>query len=194
MKLIVGLGNPGPKYLLTRHNIGFILVDMFLRSTDPSQIVSNFREQHEALLARVKGPEDDLILLKPMTYMNKSGEPLRSVMDYFKIPIDDILVIHDDIDQPFGSIKFQKNRGPGGHNGIKSINELLGTQDYVRLKLGVGRPVNPKMDVADYVLQNFNSEEQEELSDYLQFAIDGVDTYIAHGLDKASTQFNKSYK
>jgi PTH1 family peptidyl-tRNA hydrolase len=111
-------------------------------------------------------------------------------MGYYKIPIEHLIVIHDDIDQPFNQMKIHKNRGHGGHNGIKSISQLLGTQDYARLKLGVGRPENPNFPVAEYVLGKFSKEEFEKMPDFLNKGIDAVEAIILDGIQKASTKFN----
>ncbi len=188
MWLIVGLGNPGPKYAFTRHNIGFLTVDLF------SQGVNNppWTEEHKAHVCKFKMDDQQIILAKPLTYMNKSGESVQSLLHYYKIPLENMLVVHDEIDLPFGKMKLQKNRGPGGHNGLKSINEMLSTQDYSRLKLGVGRPTHPEMDIADYVLGKFAGEDQEKLPGFLNVAGDAIESFIFEGLNKASTRFNNN--
>lgn len=185
--LIVGLGNPGPKYLLTRHNVGFICLDRYVDSLN----LSGWSTQEKALLLKIKGQENELFLAKPQTYMNLSGESVQPLMAYYKIPLENLIVLHDEIDIPFGKLRIQKNRGAGGHNGLKSINERLGTQDYARIKIGVGRPPHPEMNVADYVLQNFSSEEQTQLPDFLDTVGDALDALITVGLDRASSNFNK---
>lgn len=186
MWLIVGLGNPGAKYAFTRHNIGFLAVDLF------SQGVGNppWNEEHKAHVCKFKMDDTPVTLAKPVTFMNKSGESVQSLMHYYKIPMENLLVIQDDIDQPFGQLRFHKNRGHGGHNGIRSISDLTGTQDYTRLKLGVGRPTHPEMEVADYVLGKFSAEEQEKLPEFLNLAGDAIESLIFEGLNKASTRFN----
>ena len=186
MWLIVGLGNPGPKYAFTRHNIGFLCVDLFSQSFGSPP----WNEEFKAHICKFKIDDVPVILCKPMTFMNLSGESVQSLSHFFKIPLDKILVIQDDIDQPFGQMRLHKNRGHGGHNGIRSISEKLGTQDYTRLKLGVGRPAHPEMEVADYVLQKFSGEEQNQLTDFLNKAGDAIESVIFDGLNKASTKFN----
>jgi peptidyl-tRNA hydrolase, PTH1 family len=186
MWLIVGLGNPGTQYALTRHNIGFMAVDFLAHGLQASP----FKTDHKAQLTKVDSQGENLILLKPQTFMNLSGQSVVSAMNFYKIPLDNILVVQDDIDQPFGSIRYHKNRGHGGHNGIRNISELLGTADYTRLKLGVGRPPHPQMNVADYVLQKFNDQEQAELPDFLNKACDSIEYFIKEGLQKTSTKFN----
>jgi PTH1 family peptidyl-tRNA hydrolase len=189
MWLIVGLGNPGPKYSLTRHNIGFLAVDFFLKSlSDPQQ----WQTEHKAEVIKFKIEDTPVLLAKPQTFMNKSGESVVSLLNFYKIPLEQLIVVHDDIDQGFGGLRLQKNRGHGGHNGIRSISELLGTADYIRLKLGVGRPPHPEMQVADYVLGKFSSEEQNELSPFLNKAGDALESVLFDGLSKASTLFNSS--
>jgi PTH1 family peptidyl-tRNA hydrolase len=123
--------------------------------------------------------------------MNKSGESVRALMDFYKIELDKIVVVHDEIDVGFGAIRIHKNRGSGGHNGIKSLNQMLGTQDYVRLKLGVGKSANPNIDVATHVLQNFSDEERPQLIDFLTTAGDAIESLIFDGLAKAQTKFTR---
>ncbi|PIU00132.1 MAG: aminoacyl-tRNA hydrolase [Bdellovibrionales bacterium CG10_big_fil_rev_8_21_14_0_10_45_34] len=187
MKLIVGLGNPGPKYLLTRHNIGFLAVDSLHKSCQEPP----WKEQNKALTSRFKWDDSDVMIIKPQTFMNLSGESVRPLMDYYKVAPDDLLVIYDDIDMPFGMLKFMKNRGAGGHNGIKSIDEQLGTQDYARLKLGVGRPPDARIDIANWVLSPFEKATEEPvLADFLNLAGDAIEAFVFHGLSKATSDFN----
>lgn len=145
MKLIVGLGNPGPTHAFTKHNIGFMTVDALCDS--------EWKKAHQSFISKTKIENHSVLLLKPQTYMNQSGRAVQEVLSYYKIPTQDLLVVHDDIDLSFLSMKFQKNRGAGGHNGIASLNECLGNTDYHRLKLGVGRP--EKSSVSSYVLSPF---------------------------------------
>lgn len=192
MWLIVGLGNPGTQYALTRHNIGFLCLDLLEKGLGGS----GWSNEHKAQVSKAKwtssaGKVEQALLAKPQTYMNRSGESVQSIMHFYKIPQDKVIVVQDDIDQNFGSMKFHRNRGHGGHNGIRNISELLGNADYARLKLGVGRPPHPEMQVADYVLQKFSPEEQNQLTDFLNRAGDGIETVVFEGLGKASTLFNK---
>lgn len=189
MWLVIGLGNPGAQYALTRHNVGFMAVDLLAAGLG----VSQWGQEHKAWTAKVKldGPQgaEQVLLVKPQTFMNLSGTSVQALMTFYKIPLEKILVLQDDIDQPFGAMRFHKNRGHGGHNGIRNISELMGA-DYTRLKLGVGRPEHPEMNVADYVLQKFSKEEQSKMPDFLNKAGDAVESYIFEGLAKASTKFN----
>ena len=187
MWLVAGLGNPGGKYILTRHNVGFMALDAYCASVGNPR----WKDEKDALVTKLKIDEEEVLFVKPQTYMNNSGEPVRALLDYYKIPITNLIVLHDEIDQGFGAIKIHRNRGAGGHNGIKSLNEQLGTQDYVRLKLGVGRPSHPKMDVAAYVLQNFSAEEQGHLHEFLSVAGDAMEALIFNGYDKAASKFTR---
>ena len=187
MWLIIGLGNPGPKYSLTRHNIGFMSLDYFAQSLAPAV---RWQNEHKAETCKFKIEEEPVLLAKPQTFMNLSGESVLALMNFYKINLDHVIVAHDDIDQPFGGMKLQKNRGHGGHNGIRSISELLGTADYIRLKLGVGRPLHAGMEVADYVLGKFSNEEQASLSNFLNRSVDALESVLFDGLSKASTLFN----
>ena len=191
MHLIVGLGNPGSKYDLTRHNIGFMALDFYLRSLEGAKPPPP-RDEQKALVTRVKLDDHDVLFVKPQTFMNLSGESVRGLLAFYKIPLENLLVIHDDIDQPFGAIRFHHNRGAGGHNGIKSITECLGTMEYARLKLGVGRPTIAGMDVPSYVLQNFSTEEMAQLPDFLHVAGDALESFLFDGLSTSSGKFNKS--
>lgn len=186
MWLVVGLGNPGNEYKLTRHNIGFMAVDYLLHGLGNPPIKNQFKAE----IAQVSFQGHQVMFCKPQTFMNLSGESVQALMGFYKIELSHLIVIHDDIDQPFAQMKIHKNRGHGGHNGIRSISGLMGTADYVRLKLGVGRPENPNFPVADYVLGKFTSEEQKSLSDFLNKAGDALESLILDGVQKASTKFN----
>ena len=186
--MIVGLGNPGQKYLFTRHNIGFMAIDHFSNRSGLS-----FKEEKKALTCKFKHNGNDVLLIKPQKYMNLSGECVIPLMDYYKIPVEKLLVNHDDIDSPYSSVKFQTARGHGGHNGIRNIHQLLGKNNYDRLKIGVSRPSNSKMDVADFVLQNFSKEEEQFLPELLDILSDSLESYISDGFQKTATNFNKVY-
>jgi PTH1 family peptidyl-tRNA hydrolase len=195
MWIVVGLGNPGTKYSLNRHNVGFMALDAYCASVASAGgrigPAPKWKDEKQALVTRLKMENVEVLFVKPQSYMNNSGIPVQALMHFYKIPLENLIVLHDEIDIGFGAIKIQKNRGPGGHNGLKSINEKLGTQDYVRLKLGVGRPSHPGMDVASYVLQDFSSEEQTHLHDFLSVAGDAVESLIFDGYDKAATKFTR---
>lgn len=190
MYLIVGLGNPGQKYSMNRHNIGFITCDYWLKSMNGF----NYRDEHKALTKKFKIDDQEILLAKPQTFMNNSGESVVSLMNFYKIKKENLLVIHDDIDLPFGTMKLQYNRSPGGQNGVKNISELLGHNEFTRLKLGVGRPTHPSFAISDYVLGNFPNDEIILLDQYLKTACDAIECFIFEGLNKASTKFNAAVK
>lgn len=184
--LIVGLGNPGSNYTFNRHNIGFMVIDFLLKSIgSPIE-----KSEHKSITSKFKLENIHIITAKPQTYMNRSGEAVQGLTSYYKIPSSNIIVIQDDIDQGFGKMKLHRNRGHGGHNGIRSITESLGSSDYYRVKLGVGRPQHPSFSVADYVLQNFSENEMNELPEILNKATQAIEHLITHGYSEAATQFN----
>lgn len=188
LKLIVGLGNPGSKYEKTRHNIGFMAIDHLASELGlPSP-----KKQAQAELFNGEIDGNKFILVKPQTFMNLSGESVQELMGYYKVLPSDLLVIHDEVDQPFASIKFQTKRGHGGHNGIRNIHALLGTEAYDRLRLGVGKSLNPNIDTATHVLSPFSMEEFEKLKKVLEIVSDGLRVYIKEGFQKAATQFNQT--
>lgn len=153
MKLVVGLGNPGDKYRNNRHNIGFILLDRF---ANDNQLEWKFEKKFEAEIARLKTPDKDLLLVKPQTFMNNSGEAVRKILDFYNIPPKDVLVVHDEIDLPAGTTKMGRGMGSAGHKGVQSLIDHLGANDFERLRVGVGRPENPNIDIEDWVLMDFD--------------------------------------
>lgn len=185
MKLIVGLGNIGPKYTFTRHNVGFILADSIAVNNNLT-----FRENSrlKCFMTNLRNGIDDYLIIKPTTFMNLSGESVRAVMDYYKISIEDILIVYDDLSLEIGKIRFRANGSDGGHNGIKSIIKHLGTKDIARLKIGIGPQPNIPSEV--FVLQNFTKEELETLKTVLSNAKSGIECYFKNGLAVAQNQFN----
>ncbi|MES2800882.1 MAG: aminoacyl-tRNA hydrolase [Bdellovibrionota bacterium] len=190
MYLIVGLGNPGSKYAMTRHNIGFMAADYWLKSLGGT----DWRIEHKAQTKKFKLEGKEVLLAKPQTFMNLSGESVVALINFYKIDRANVLVVHDEVDFPFGTIKMQFNRSAGGQNGVKSITQLLGTQEYARLRLGVGRPSHPDFALADYVLGNFSKEEQPNLDKVLDTASDAIESFILEGINKASTKYNGPVK
>lgn len=187
MWLFVGLGNPGSKYALTRHNIGFMAIDYLLKSLEAPPSKSDFK----AHVNRFRWHGHEIVTAQPQTFMNLSGESVRPIMDFYKIPLENLVVIHDEIDIPFASMRFHKNRGAGGHNGIKDIHEKMGSPDYIRLKLGVGRSLNPNIPVHEHVLQRFSDDEMKALPDFLNRSVDALESLLTDGLAKASSLYNK---
>jgi PTH1 family peptidyl-tRNA hydrolase len=157
LKLIVGLGNPGSKYKTTRHNAGFLILDQILHRNNVSWQGKKFDSE----FGRMRLLGEDCLLLKPQTFMNLSGKSVAQACRFFKLESEDVVVLHDDVDVPFGKVKARMGGGAGGHNGIRSTISELGSEDFARLKLGVGKPSGDKaqMDVADWVLANFSDEE-----------------------------------
>lgn len=186
MHLIVGLGNPGQKYLMTRHNIGFMAVDAVAQAFDAAP----YKSQLKAEVTKIQINSEPVLLAKPQTFMNLSGESVIPLLNFYKIDPKNLLVIHDEIDLPYGKIKIQQSRGHGGHNGIRSIHGQLGHNNYSRIKAGVGRPSHPGQDVASYVLQNFSNEEGQNLPDYLNLLVDAVESFVIDGYQKTATKFN----
>ncbi len=197
MKLIVGLGNPGPKYALTRHNIGFLFVDALVEASTGSR---SYKSEFKAETQKIKVAGEQVIVCKPQTFMNLSGESVQPLMAFYGLALSNLLVVHDEVDVPFGAMKFQVKRGHGGHNGIRNIHQLLGSDDYSRLRVGVGRPpvfvddnggkTRGVMEVHEWVLNAFSKEEQARLPALLDLAIKGTGVWCAQGPAKAATEFN----
>ena len=182
MLLIVGLGNPGEKYHNTRHNIGFGVVDSFVKKHGASAP----KENHSALVHKISIKGTPCIFAKPIMFMNNSGGPVLSLVNYYKISLDDLLVIHDDVDQKFGAVKFQSDRGSGGHNGVQDISEKLNSQGYNRLKIGIGKSDSTH----NHVLGKFQPEELEYIEELLSYAALCVEKFIKDGF-KAAVQYNR---
>ncbi len=181
MKLITGLGNIGEKYCFTRHNTGFMVVDKFA-------IQNNLTFKEDKNLKCLITKFNDIIITKPTTYMNLSGESVIAVMNYYKIDIKDILIIYDDLAIDLGTLRFKKNGSDGGHNGIKSIITHLKTKDFNRLKVGIGP--QPPIPAENFVLQNFSKEQIEILKPTLSEAVSAVEYYLTDGIEKAQNIFN----
>ncbi len=185
MYLIVGLGNIGSEYNLTRHNIGFETIDYI---SDEYDIKIN-KTKFKADFGKGKLAGEDVFLVKPRTYMNLSGESVKLFKDYFKIPEENIFIIYDDIELPKGKLRIRKSGGPGTHNGMKSIVKEIGTKNFPRFRLGVGSPENG--DLVNYVLGRFNEEELPVIKELVQTTAKAVYTAIDMGLDKAMNMYNK---
>ena len=185
MKLIAGLGNIGDKYTFTRHNAGFMLIDSFVLNEN-----LNFRENSrlKCLMTNLRTPQEDYLLIKPTTFMNLSGEAVRAVIDYYKIDISDVLIVYDDLSLEIGKIRFRPNGSDGGHNGIKSVIQHLGTKNVARLKIGIGPQPNLPSEV--FVLQNFSKEELDMLKVSLSKAKEGIQCYFKEGMAAAQNKFN----
>ena len=183
--LIIGLGNPGAEYRQNRHNIGFMVIDQLAQVLSiPLQ-----RVKFKAITGTGKFEGRRVILAKPQTYMNASGESVGPLSRYFKVPLNQLMVVHDDLDIPFGSLRIRPMGGTSGQKGMKSIVEKLGSQDFPRMRIGIGRPPG-RMDPADYVLQNFKNEELATRDEVLDSATAAIKLFILEGLDKAMNTFN----
>jgi len=188
--LVVGLGNPGPAYASNRHNVGQMVLDELSRrnaATFSARSIGGARAATaEARLGMLPGgvPGPRVVLAKPSTYMNVSGGPVAGLVQYYRVEPDHLVVVHDEIDIPFGDLKLKIGGGEGGHNGLRDITKALGTKDYVRVRVGVGRPPG-RMDAADYVLKDFGGAERKELPWLLDAAADATELLVTEGLEKA---------
>lgn len=185
MKVIVGLGNPGPQYAETRHNVGFLLVDLLAES---HRFV--FHSKFQGLWAEGIVEGERLLLLKPQTFMNLSGRSVREIVNFYKVSGENLLIVHDDMDLPLGKMRLRNQGGAGGHNGIKSILGELGTEKFWRLKLGVGRPPI-EWDPARYVLSSFAEDEIPKLDEVLGYAEKASNLWIKGEADRAMNLFHR---
>ena len=187
MKLVVGLGNPGPRYENTRHNVGFRVLDRVAERL----AVSFSREKHQALLAEGRLGSERIMLVKPQTFMNKSGVAVAQAARNKVRNGDDLLVVVDDADLPLGRIRFRPRGSAGGHNGLKSIIEHVGTRDFARLRMGIDRDAGPG-DLVNHVLTRFRPEEMPEVDAMVARAVDGVLRFLEAGVAVAMNEFNAS--
>lgn len=189
MYIIVGLGNPGKQYENTRHNVGFCVIDIL---ADRMGIHVDERK-HKALCGRGVLEGQKVILAKPQTFMNLSGESVRAIADYYKAEPEDIIIVYDDVSLEPGQLRIRKKGSAGGHNGIKNIIAHLGTQEFPRVKTGVGEKP-PRMDLADYVLSRFSQGEKELMETAFRDAADAVAMIVGQGMDEAMNRFNGKKK
>ncbi len=187
--LLVGLGNPGREYKDNRHNVGFMLIDRLCVLLD----VRINRLQSKALVAFAAYRGSKIILAKPQTYMNLSGQAVRGLARFYKLPLENVMVAHDDLDLPFGAIRIRPGGGPGGQKGVASIIEHLGSKDFPRLRIGIGRPPG-RMDPADYVLQDFPSADLVTLSETLGRAAEAALVFVTEGVEAAMNRFNGKHE
>jgi peptidyl-tRNA hydrolase, PTH1 family len=185
--LIVGLGNPGREYELTRHNIGFLVID---RIAERWGVQVN-KYKYKSLVGEKRKPHQRVLLIKPQTFMNLSGGSVRSFYQFYKPPLEQLLLIFDDLDLPFGTIRIRKSGSSSGQKGMKSIIEQLGTEDFPRIRIGVGRPPG-KMNSADYILDKFRKSEKSDLDFILSDCADAIESYIESGIETAMNRFNGS--
>ncbi|GAB2455541.1 aminoacyl-tRNA hydrolase [Jatrophihabitans fulvus] len=183
--LVVGLGNPGPKYAGTRHNAGFMVVDLLAERVGGR--FKSHRSRADVVEGRLAGLP--VVLAEPRSYMNESGGPVKAVAAFFKIPSERIVVVHDELDVPFGSLRIKRGGGDGGHNGLKSITSALGGPQYARVRFGIGRPPG-RQDPADYVLRDFSAAERKDLAFEVDRAADAVEAVLAEGVEAAQNRFH----
>lgn len=185
--LVVGLGNPGPEYARTRHNVGQMVLDELASRLGGTFKVHKTRAQVLESRLRPGGPR--VVLAKPMTYMNTSGGPVAGLAKFYDIPADRVIAVHDEIDIPFAALKLKIGGGEGGHNGLRDMSKALSTKDYYRVRVGVGRPPG-RMDAASYVLKPFSSTEGKELPFLLDDAADAVEHLVENGLLETQQKFH----
>ena len=181
--LVIGLGNPGSEYEKTRHNIGQLL----LAELSAGSKFTAHKSRME--ICEVKNGAETLVLAKSRGFMNDTGGPAKALADFYKIPLDQIIVAHDELDLPFNALRLKLGGGDNGHNGLKSLTSSLGSADYYRIRMGIGRPQG-EQDPADFVLKQFASAEKKALPEFISRCADAVISLVTDGLDKAQTNFN----
>jgi PTH1 family peptidyl-tRNA hydrolase len=186
MFLVAGLGNPGREHEGDRHNIGFVVVDAI-----SARAGADFRSKHQGLVARASLRGRDVVLLKPQTYMNRSGDSVQPAAAFFKVVPGDVVVVHDEIDLPWGEVKLKLGGGHAGHNGLRDLIERLGTPDFVRVRVGVGKPASgARGDGRAWVLSGFDAVQRAELPGVVDRAVDAVERVVADGLASAMNVVN----
>ena len=186
--LVVGLGNPGPEYARTRHNVGQMVLDELAGRLDGGRFKTH-KARAQVLESRLRPGGPRVVLAKPMTYMNTSGGPVAGLAKFYGIPAERVIAVHDEIDIPFAALKLKIGGGEGGHNGLRDMSKALSTKDYYRVRVGVGRPPG-RMDAASYVLKPFSSTEGKELPFLLDDAADAVEQLVENGLLEAQQKFH----
>jgi PTH1 family peptidyl-tRNA hydrolase len=183
--LVVGLGNPGPEYSGNRHNVGFSIVEA-LAARMGGRFKSH-KARADVIEGRLAGQR--VVLAKPRSYMNESGGPVSALRDFFKVPLDRLVVVHDELDLPFAGLRLKLGGGDNGHNGLKSLRRSLGSGDFNRVRFGIGRPPG-RMDAAAFVLRDFSAAERKELDVLVEQAADAIEALVVDGMEKAQNTFN----
>ena len=183
--LVVGLGNPGPEYSGNRHNVGFGIVEALA-----ARMGGRFKS-HKARADIIEGrlAGQRVVLAKPRSYMNESGGPVSALRDFFKVPLDRLVVVHDELDLPYAGLRLKLGGGDNGHNGLKSLRRSLGSGDFNRVRFGIGRPPG-RMDAAAFVLRDFGAAERKELDALVEHAADAIEALVVDGMEKAQNTFN----
>ena len=188
--LVVGLGNPGTEYAKNRHNVGFMIVDVIAGRTG-----ARFGRHRKAVAQVAEGrlgvgaDPPRLVLAKPMTYMNLSGGPVAALRQFYKVPLEQVVVVYDELDLPYGTLRLKQSGGEGGHNGLRSVSKSLGAKDYLRVRFGIGRPPG-RQDPADYVLSDFSAMERKELDFLVDRAADATEALIERGLEWSQNTYH----
>lgn len=189
MFLVVGLGNPGPRYAGTRHNFGFLALDVLASHLR----AESFREKFSGLVTKISLDSGEVVLLKPQTFMNLSGQSVRPAVTFFKVQVSQVIVLHDELDLPLGEMRIKLGGGHAGHNGLRSLLEHLGTPDFLRIRLGIGRPP-PAYEVSDYVLSRFDGGDQPLISEVCHRAVSAVEDVMKLGSVAAMNRHNPRKK
>ena len=189
MKIIAGLGNPGAEYAHTKHNVGFMLVDMLAEKLG----AASWKEDFFSALTEVRIGGEKVFLVKPLTYMNNSGEALGPMLSYYKLDVDDLVVVHDDMDIPAGMVRVRRKGSSGGHNGIKSIIAHVGSEDFARVRIGIGRPP-AGWTVIHHVLAPFSTEDAPKIRAAIDYLLPAVESIVTDGVDFAMNRYNPHKK
>ena len=189
--LVAGLGNPGPAYAANRHNVGAMVLDVLA-----ARVGGSFRS-HKARAAVLEGrlggaPGPRVVLAKPSSYMNESGGPVAGLAQFFKVDVERLVVVHDELDIPYGELRLKRGGGEGGHNGLRSITRSVGSKEYVRVRVGIGRPTG-RMDAADYVLRDFSGAERQDLGVEVDRSADAVEALVSQGLEPSQNAFSSTF-
>jgi len=189
LKIVVGLGNPGLKYEFNRHNIGFRIVDSLARNIE---IEFKKVKSYYSLISRGMINNHKVMLVKPQTFMNLSGRAVSKVVSYYKIPLQDLLIVYDDLNLELGQVRIRKKGSAGGHKGIESIMQYLNSEEIPRLRIGIGNPsVNFNFNCMSYVLSNFNNDEKDKIGEVIQLSTEAIKTVIEDGFEKAMRKYNR---
>jgi PTH1 family peptidyl-tRNA hydrolase len=188
--LVVGLGNPGREYAGNRHNVGFMVADL-LASRTGGKLGRHKRAVAEVAEGRLGFGGPKLILAKPLTFMNLAGAPVAALSQFFKVPVEHVIAVHDELDVPYGQVRAKRGGGEGGHNGLRSMSRSLGSKEYARVRVGIGRPPG-RQDPADYVLSDFSGAERKELDFLVDRAADVVEAVVLEGVEWAQNKYHGS--